>query len=371
MEPFAAAAAQYNQMYADDDMERYEPALREEKLLQSYHYVEQKFEAMVKELHMPFLDCKLFRKYFLSQRTEANLTSLARVVSALSQHKAQTIALLRLIFEREQLVSATKAVAGELSKGKVTTLEAQTKVLQLLYAIQQATLNVVEGVQEWRALLSRPYPFEWRGVNYLVKILKDCQIIESSVLKAVLPLQLSTYPLCSNLSSLSLFGPSYTADPVKGTAVAITYPMKLSKLKQQQGQAILTPEMQLRLEQAEAVVLSEHELQVNLFKELSEMTTKGTFITVLNVREVVPNCCEGIRLSNKEWDQRLKTAISESFKKLDPKAAEEQPVASSAAAADGNRPGSASAREERRDEDSPKSSFAAENSVSPKKNESS
>eukprot|EP00906_Rhabdomonas_costata_P011576 RCo016502 len=360
MDTFTAAAAQYNQMYADDDLDGYDPQKREESLADSYARVERKFDALVAELHIPFLDRKLFRKYFVTQKTEANLAKLVYIVRALAEHKAQTLTLLRLIFEREQLVGATRAVAVDLSQGKVTTLEAQTKVLQLLYSIQQATLRVVEGIQEWRMRLTRPYPFQWRGVNYLLKILRDCQIIESSVLKTVLPLQLTAFPLCSNLTSLSLFGPTYSSDPVKGTTVAITYPMKMSK---KQAVPQQSPEMQLRLQQAEATVLSEHGLQVSLMQELQGITVSGAFLTVLNVREAVPNCCEGIRLNNRAWDQRLQMAVSETYKKLDPSAAASaasptSPSQSKAAAATSpqseKEPGSSRGDEERRDEAVPR-----------------
>ena len=104
-------------------------------------------------------------------------------------------------------------------------------MLQLLYSLQRITLRIVEAIQQWRSRLTRPYAFEWRGINYIFKIIKDCQFIDTCDLNAILPLQLSTYPLCSNLSSLSLFGPQSigSQEPGQRQGIAITYPMKVNK----------------------------------------------------------------------------------------------------------------------------------------------
>eukprot|EP01012_Entosiphon_sulcatum_P024493 TRINITY_DN2964_c0_g1_i1.p1 TRINITY_DN2964_c0_g1~~TRINITY_DN2964_c0_g1_i1.p1 ORF type:complete len:414 (-),score=80.49 TRINITY_DN2964_c0_g1_i1:41-1183(-) len=313
MATFEAAVQQYNAAFREDELANYDPGQRDKVLRQQYRTVEQKFDTLVRELHMPFLDVKLYRKYFIVQRSDPNLQKLLVIVDTLQQHKQQTLRLLKLIFEREQIVHVITVMAYDYSQGKLSTLEVQTKVLQLLYALQQVTLKIVEGIQEWRVRLTRPYAFEWRGINYIFKIIKDCQFIDSCDLSAVLPLQLSSRPLCSNLNSLNLYGGGvYTS----GGSIAITYPMKTSK-KGMLPQA--TPEFQQRLQRGEVIIFSEHNLQVNLMKELAAFEAAGAFLTILDVKSVVPNCCEGIRLSNKAWDRRLQSAIQLSVGKLQSK----------------------------------------------------
>eukprot|EP00993_Chasmostoma_nieuportense_P001032 NODE_1948_length_1327_cov_19.635000_g1851_i0.p1 GENE.NODE_1948_length_1327_cov_19.635000_g1851_i0~~NODE_1948_length_1327_cov_19.635000_g1851_i0.p1 ORF type:complete len:382 (+),score=142.82 NODE_1948_length_1327_cov_19.635000_g1851_i0:62-1147(+) len=319
MADFNAAAQHYNNLYADDELDSYLPFKRETVLGEQFQIAERKFEALMKDLHMPFLDVKLYRKYFIAQKSEQNLSNLLSIIETLSTHKAHTLRLLKLIFEREQIVNVIKVMAYDYAKGKLSTLEVQTKVLQLLYALQQVSLQVIEGIQEWRSLLTRPFAFEWRGINYIFKIIKDCQFIDTCDLNSVLPLQLGTYPLCSNLNSLNLFGPPVGAT---ASAVAITYPMKMKKRSKMPP---VTAEFQQRLQRAEVIIFSEHNLQLNLIKELSAINGAGAFLTILDVKHVVPNCCDGIRLNNKAWDKRLQTALEESFKKLQSKLAAPSP----------------------------------------------
>lgn len=64
---------------------------------------------------MPFLDCKLYRKYFIATKNEQNLTNLLSIVDTLSEHKNSTLLLLKFIFEREQIVNVIKVGHLDLS----------------------------------------------------------------------------------------------------------------------------------------------------------------------------------------------------------------------------------------------------------------
>eukprot|EP00668_Euglena_longa_P029079 GGOE01036421.1.p1 GENE.GGOE01036421.1~~GGOE01036421.1.p1 ORF type:complete len:368 (-),score=80.61 GGOE01036421.1:187-1290(-) len=311
MTSFNNAAQHYNEIYVDDELDRYDAEKRQNMVLEQFKVAEKRFESLVNELHIPFLDRKLIRKYFIVNQTEQNLANLLTVIDALLEHKAQTLTLLKYIFEREQIFNVIKVMAFDYGKGKLTTLEVQTKTLQLLYSLQRVTLRIVEGIQQWRGRLTRPYSFEWRGINYIFKIIKDCQFIDDCDLNAVLPLQLRTYPLCSNLASLSLFGPA--ANTGGQASISITYPMKSAKktmVKQ------MSPEFQQRLQRAEVMVFSEHALQTNLTQELTAIAGAGAFLTVLDLRHVIPNCSDGIHLNNAPWTQRLQKAFGQASKKL-------------------------------------------------------
>eukprot|EP01006_Ploeotia_vitrea_P014740 TRINITY_DN4027_c0_g1_i1.p1 TRINITY_DN4027_c0_g1~~TRINITY_DN4027_c0_g1_i1.p1 ORF type:complete len:475 (-),score=65.22 TRINITY_DN4027_c0_g1_i1:43-1467(-) len=327
MTAFDHAVHQYNTAHADDDLDSYDPYKREQQLREQYRIAEQKFSQLVKELHVPFLDAKLYRKYFIQQKTASNLQCLLSITECLQAHKQQTLKLLKLIFEREQIVHNIKLMAFDYAQGKLSTLEAQTKVLQLLYALQQVTVHIVEGIDEWRKRLTRPYPFEWRGINYIFKIIKDCQFIDTCDLKSVLPfLSLSSHPLCANLNSLNLFGPQQIGSANGApSSIAITYPMKPTTKKSVVPS--VSPEFQQRLKRGEMMIFAEYHQQVNLLKELTAKHSAGTFLTVLSVKHIIPNCADGIRLNNKAWDKRLQRALTQAFRKLQTKLDETEAAA--------------------------------------------
>jgi hypothetical protein len=277
-----------------------------------YDAAEREFEELAEAVHLPFLDRKLIRKYFLSERTAGHLTGLLAVVAALRDHKDQTLTLLKAVFEREQILHAMKAMVADFGSGRLTALEVQTKVLQLLYGLQRVTLRIVEGVQAWRAGLTRPFAFEWRGANYLLRILADGKALDACAVSQVLPLQLGTYPLCSNLTALCLFGPGGCGGPRGPDAagqqavLSITYPMKASKkglLKQ------VPPELQQRLQRAEVVLFAESGTQGTLLQDLQALQASGAFVTLLDLRPLIPNCADGVPLANPAWDRQLNRAL--------------------------------------------------------------
>ena len=130
MASFEAAAHHYNQMHADDDLDQYEPTKRAQMLQEQFKTAEQKFDSLVQELHIPFLDRKLYRKYFIAQQSERNLECLLSIVDALHEHKNHTLKLLKCIFEREQVVNVIKVMASDYAKGKLSTLEVLLGPLQ-------------------------------------------------------------------------------------------------------------------------------------------------------------------------------------------------------------------------------------------------
>jgi hypothetical protein len=273
-------------------------------LAKGFELAERRFDSLTTELHIPFLEAKLYRKYFILVRTPQRLESLNAIIGTMEEHKKRTLRILKMIHERESVLHCIQERASEFGSGKISTLEVQTVVLQLLYLHQQVTAKIVDAITEWRSQLTRPYPFAFQGGNYLTKILADCAFIDRSELHSVLPLRLSQFPLCSNITSLSLFA-----------TTTLTYPMKPKKSSSAQPSSA-NQEEAARLKGIEAQLFNEGKLQKDLLRELSAISASGSFVPILNLQSLIPNCCSGIRISNKNWDEKLNSVLSQAMKDL-------------------------------------------------------
>eukprot|EP00743_Colponemidia_sp_Colp-15_P023584 GILK01033036.1.p1 GENE.GILK01033036.1~~GILK01033036.1.p1 ORF type:complete len:277 (+),score=14.99 GILK01033036.1:102-833(+) len=230
----------------------------------------------------------------------------------------------------------------------MTTLQLQTAMLRCLYHHQQLSLGVVEGVKQWREGLTRPYPFTFKGANCLVSILVDCERIDGAHLSSVLPLQLRKYPLCSNVSSISLFSEeldtqggnssklpkagaspaspstptklSYTGSipipgnkrgtsPTKGSQPSTPRGSKKSKSQHQQQQSPLS--LVERLQVAEAALTEEPALQIEVASELAAISDAGRFVPLLRIPTIVPDCLNGIVVSDREWEQQMRGVVAD------------------------------------------------------------
>eukprot|EP01064_Diplonema_japonicum_P002998 TRINITY_DN11970_c0_g1_i1.p1 TRINITY_DN11970_c0_g1~~TRINITY_DN11970_c0_g1_i1.p1 ORF type:complete len:303 (+),score=99.24 TRINITY_DN11970_c0_g1_i1:733-1641(+) len=262
---------------------------KESSIERQFDIAEKTINKLSKELHLPFLEIKLYKRFFVDLRDKEHLNATLLIMNTMLEHKRSTLLVLEAIEEREKVLQEFKELAYAYSRNNVSSVDVQAQAFQLLYSLRQATLKVVELIVVWRERLTRPYPFIWNGINYMLRILGDCQFIDSSELSKVLPLQLTTHPLCSNLSSLSLFGG------------AANFPLKK---KYTTGS-----EEQPRLQRVETALYEEHGMQTRLLRELSAMATGGAFIPLLNLTSLIPNCSTGVQLTNKSWDQRYNQSL--------------------------------------------------------------
>eukprot|EP01063_Lacrimia_lanifica_P022543 TRINITY_DN30097_c0_g1_i1.p1 TRINITY_DN30097_c0_g1~~TRINITY_DN30097_c0_g1_i1.p1 ORF type:complete len:344 (+),score=134.26 TRINITY_DN30097_c0_g1_i1:84-1034(+) len=279
----------------------------EAELQASYAVAERVVGSVSKELRIPFLEVKLYQKFFLSMRDQKHLQATLLIVNTLLDHKRQTLKVLTLIKEREEVLAQLKNLAYKYASEQVSTLEAQSVVFQLLYGLQQSSLRVVEGILDWRKALTRPYGFVWHGQNYILKMIHDSQFLDASELSKVLPLQLSTHPLCSNLASLSLFGGGVAA---KGRPGSAAYPLK----KKYVANGV---EDVARIQRAETAIYEEHGLQRRVLQELTHLSNDSAFITVLNLSAIIPNCGTGVKLTKKSWQTRYADSLRAALAKLD------------------------------------------------------
>ena len=258
-----------------------------------YSAAERKFRGLVADVHLPFLEVTLYEKYFIDVKTDERLRCLEEVCDALNEHRVQTLRLLKLIHEREAVLAKIAKAADDFANQRITALEVQTTVLQLLYEHQTATLQIVEGILSWREGLTRPYAFQWQGMNYISKIKKDCKKLDESTLRKVLPLRVTQFPLCSNITSLSLFAQGGGKQSAKGQTQSAS------------------AERTNRLRAAEAIIFEEENLQAKVLRELSAIADTGRFVPLLRLPHLVPDCSNGIPITRTEWDKQLKSVMAD------------------------------------------------------------
>lgn len=78
--------------------------------------------------------------------------------------------------------------------------------------LQQTGLSVVEHIVRWRESLTRPYAFNYKGKNYILKMLEDCIQLDNCEISFILPLKLSEKPLISDFTNLSALSAKITIE---------------------------------------------------------------------------------------------------------------------------------------------------------------
>ena len=298
--------------------------------VEEYLHLEHIFDTVSSDVHLPFLEVQLYKKYFVCRETIQNqqkFLHFKEIVETLVKHKAQTVTLLSLCRDRDRIVAGIQERANSYANNRLTTLEVQSQVLQLLHDHQDVTWRLVEGVVHWRELLSRPYPFQVKGINCFFNILEDCKKMDAE-LHAVLPLRLSQFPLSSNVSALGLF---HTND-VQFQERSKTAYKRLEKddgaqkEKRRVDAAILhkvisgeskSNDRRQRLRAAERTLFSEGAVQNKLVRELHSIAQSGRFVTILNIHQMIPNCGTGVPIANKEWNDQWSYVMEKERNKLE------------------------------------------------------
>lgn len=297
-------------------------------LLEEYNVVERKFRNLAQDIHLPQLDVQVYTKYFINKKTEQRLEHLKIVLDALDSHRSATLRILKLVHEREQIVADILTKANEFAQKKITTLEAQTSVLQLLYKHQQISLRVVEGIFTWREALARPYPFQVRGQNYLRKILADCTFIDQCHLRTVLPLRVAQFPLCSNISALKMFGDKKIGSaPTTGASTptkAARNPRGVLAQPPPPADPKADAELSARLRAAESILFAEQKLQTRVMRELVGLANHKQFVMLLSLPSIVPNCSTGILITDPDLEAQLREWMAAALAKAEQDVATER-----------------------------------------------
>ncbi len=92
---------------------------------------------------------------------------------AQSTDPATELEVLKTILLREGYLKRLQHAARR--RGGTTALRAD--VIDILDLIRTSTVEVVEAIAKWRRTLIKPYPFVWNGINYLLKIPSDLDML--------------------------------------------------------------------------------------------------------------------------------------------------------------------------------------------------
>ena len=92
---------------------------------------------------------------------------------AQSTDPATELEVLKTILLREGYLKRLQHAARR--RGGSTAL--RSDVIDILDLIRTSTVEVVESIAKWRRTLIKPYPFVWNGINYLLKIPSDLDML--------------------------------------------------------------------------------------------------------------------------------------------------------------------------------------------------
>eukprot|EP01060_Flectonema_neradi_P018025 TRINITY_DN24841_c0_g1_i1.p1 TRINITY_DN24841_c0_g1~~TRINITY_DN24841_c0_g1_i1.p1 ORF type:complete len:349 (+),score=64.32 TRINITY_DN24841_c0_g1_i1:61-1107(+) len=270
------------------------------------------FELLVAEVSLPTLDRLMYRNNIVGTdnclaKIEENATKLQKLIDILRDHKLRTMKVLVAIQNREAVLSTIMDLLPSFdtlsdtlettSDDNQTDITLRTKALRYFYLLQSTTRDVVEAVKYWRQILTRPFAFVFNHQNYLIKIARDCRVIERSKLTNYLPLKLCSHPLCSNVPSLGLFQCSEQTG-ISGKLPQASSPVYLRKLKK-----------------LEEYVAAEFATQSSLLHELIGLCVNGYFVPLLNT-SLVPNGSVGVPINSQRWALRQAGALRKLYENL-------------------------------------------------------
>eukprot|EP01041_Mallomonas_annulata_P001773 gene1773-3433_t len=145
------------------------------------------------ELKIPSAD----RRYYSDTlcKYDANPTSeqchkLSEYIVILNRHRVATIHVLTEITAREnsleRLIEYLEIVDIDNTDPNETW---QEEIVSFFFDLQISTMAIIRAIQLWRRNLWRPYPFIWKGINYLLKVESDLNLLRtepySNVLRAL------------------------------------------------------------------------------------------------------------------------------------------------------------------------------------------
>lgn len=129
--------------------------------------------ALWEEMRVPQRDRSFFySNYCVSQsgklkQKEADARVRAQL-ELLRAHRRCTLIVLRYIENREESLSRLKDIIMQ-DHDSIDT----DALAEIIPSLREASLLVIEAIQDWRRLLWRPHPFRFRDVNYLLKMESD------------------------------------------------------------------------------------------------------------------------------------------------------------------------------------------------------
>jgi hypothetical protein len=247
-------------------------------------------------LKLPKIDQQYYLRIFVFS-DEPKPEYLAVIIDMLMQHKTRTVETIRLIQYREDVMNKLQQLIADHSlDSDIDHMKSiQNKASKCLKNLQIIGLEVVESIMKWRQILTRPYAFDVEPYgNYLLKMKEDCNIFdESSLSNSMFTTFQRSGPLLSRFISVDFASgdPQFEQIERKFSPISeLLMPTSSSK-----GIDIsIARKLYKRLQKAETVINNEEEIQMVINMDLKQKMRKSMFIPILDTRNILPNCKDGI-----------------------------------------------------------------------------
>lgn len=109
---------------------------------------------------------------------------MVRLRDALEDHRTKTLQVLRCVDSREGQLEQLKGLSEEIVRkgggnrsGKIDWMD---EMSSLLTALRYSTFECAEAIMEWRRTLCQPQAFLWKGMNYLLKMKDDMEVVDAA-----------------------------------------------------------------------------------------------------------------------------------------------------------------------------------------------
>lgn len=130
----------------------------------------QRIISLWNDMKIPNEDRKIFEQFFISTKY---IHLLHDHYKNLIRFKSHTLEVLHVIEAREGILSKIRGICREINNDSLTPEEVRL-LSQLFEDLRFISLETISSIEDWSSLcLTKPKPFYWRSINYMLKMESD------------------------------------------------------------------------------------------------------------------------------------------------------------------------------------------------------
>ena len=137
------------------------------------------------ELRIPERERDYYASRLFQQTDPRAVDTLMRLRDALEEHRTKTLQVLKCVDMREGQLERLKTLSEDIvrSGGDPRSAELMNTMSSLLSALRYSTFSCAEAIVEWRRGLCQPQAFLWKGMNYVLKMKDDMDVVNAAALR--------------------------------------------------------------------------------------------------------------------------------------------------------------------------------------------
>jgi hypothetical protein len=138
------------------------------------------------ELRIPERERDYYASRLFQQTDPRSVDTLMRLRDALEEHRTKTLQVLKCVDMREGQLERLKTLSEDIirSGGDVgKSAELMGTMSSLLSALRYSTFSCAEAIVEWRRGLCQPQAFLWKGMNYVLKMKDDMEVVNAASMR--------------------------------------------------------------------------------------------------------------------------------------------------------------------------------------------